>query len=32
MSGSGSSLYGIFNKRPELPEENRKQVIWEGVL
>ena len=32
MSGSGSSLYGIFEKPPELPEEIRKLVIWSGEL
>ena len=32
MSGSGSSLYGIFEKPPELPEEIRKHVIWSGEL
>jgi len=32
MSGSGSSLYGIFKTQPVLPEEIRKHVIWEGAL
>ena len=32
MSGSGSSVYGIFRKRPELPHELRKLVIWENQL
>jgi 4-diphosphocytidyl-2-C-methyl-D-erythritol kinase len=32
MSGSGSSLYGIFEKQALLPEEIRKYVIWEGML
>jgi len=30
MSGSGSSLYGIFEKPPELPEEIQRYVIWKG--
>ncbi|MEA3462097.1 MAG: 4-(cytidine 5'-diphospho)-2-C-methyl-D-erythritol kinase [Bacteroidota bacterium] len=30
MSGSGSSLYGIFEELPELPPEIRKYVIWKG--
>ena len=30
MSGSGSSLYGVFESAPELPEEVKKCVIWEG--
>jgi len=30
MSGSGSSLYGIFETLPELPEEIQKYVIWMG--
>jgi len=30
MSGSGSSLYGIFEKLPELAPEIRKYVIWKG--
>lgn len=32
ISGSGSSLYGIFETRPELPGPLRKHVIWEGVI
>ena len=32
MSGSGSSLYGLFIGRPELPGEIRKHVIWAGAL
>jgi 4-diphosphocytidyl-2-C-methyl-D-erythritol kinase len=32
MSGSGSSVYGIFRKKPELPEQLRKFVIWEGQI
>ncbi len=30
MSGSGSSLYGIFKTHPQLPEEIQKFVIWKG--
>jgi 4-diphosphocytidyl-2-C-methyl-D-erythritol kinase len=32
MSGSGSSVYGIFKEKPELHEEIKKFVIWEGIL
>jgi len=32
LSGSGSSLYGIFEKRPSLPEEVKKYLIWEGAI
>jgi 4-diphosphocytidyl-2-C-methyl-D-erythritol kinase len=32
MSGSGSSLFGIFSERPELPEKLRKSLIWEGIM
>jgi 4-diphosphocytidyl-2-C-methyl-D-erythritol kinase len=32
MSGSGSSVYGIFSERPALPKELRNYVIWEGKL
>ena len=30
MSGSGSSIYGIFRKQTRLPGEIRKHVSWEG--
>ena len=30
LSGSGSSLYGLFKERPTLPEGLQKYVIWEG--
>jgi len=30
MSGSGSSLYGIFERPPDLPEEIQRYVIWKG--
>ena len=32
MSGSGSSIYGIFREQIRLPGELRKYVIWEGPL
>lgn len=32
MSGSGSSVYGIFNAKPELPGELKDYVIWEGMV
>jgi 4-diphosphocytidyl-2-C-methyl-D-erythritol kinase len=32
MSGSGSSVYGIFKNQPELPHRLRKFVIWENQL
>ena len=30
LSGSGSSMYGIFQKNPQLPGELKDFVIWEG--
>jgi 4-diphosphocytidyl-2-C-methyl-D-erythritol kinase len=32
MSGSGSTVFGIFKRRPQLPEELREYVIWQGAL
>jgi 4-diphosphocytidyl-2-C-methyl-D-erythritol kinase len=32
MSGSGSSVFGIFNTKPKLSSELREFVIWEGIL
>lgn len=32
MSGSGSSVYGIFSKRPEIPETLEQYVIFRGFL
>lgn len=32
MSGSGSSVYGIYKERPELPDEFNKLLIWEGLI
>jgi len=30
LSGSGSSIYGLFKEQPSLPEGLQKLVIWEG--
>jgi 4-diphosphocytidyl-2-C-methyl-D-erythritol kinase len=32
MSGSGSTVYGIFNKKPQIPESLRTQVIYSDNL
>jgi 4-diphosphocytidyl-2-C-methyl-D-erythritol kinase len=32
MSGSGSSVYGIFSEKPKLTEKLKEFVIWEGVM
>jgi len=32
MTGSGSSVYGIFPEKPVLPPKLKKYVIWEGRL
>ncbi len=32
MSGSGSSIYGIFNGKPEIPQKFKDFVIFEGPL
>ncbi len=32
MSGSGSTVYGIFMKKPELNKKLRDYLIWEGLL
>ncbi len=32
MSGSGSSVYGIFSEKPKLPQKLKDYVIWEGSL
>jgi len=32
MSGSGSTVYGIFKTKKELPPEIKRYVIFEGVL
>ena len=32
LSGSGSSLYGLFREQPSLPEDLNKYIIWEGPI
>ena len=32
MSGSGSTVYGIFKNRPQLSEPLKKYLIWQGVI
>jgi 4-diphosphocytidyl-2-C-methyl-D-erythritol kinase len=32
MSGSGSTVYGIFYRKPVIPHNLSKHVIWEGNL
>ena len=32
LSGSGSTVYGIFKNKPEVPDKLMKYVIYEGVL
>jgi 4-diphosphocytidyl-2-C-methyl-D-erythritol kinase len=32
MSGSGSSVYGIFSEKPEIPGRLKDFLIWEEVL
>ena len=32
MSGSGSSVYGIFRQKPELPEKLKEFMIFEGEM
>jgi len=32
MSGSGSTIYGIFREKPEINKKLRKNLIWEGLL
>lgn len=31
LSGSGSSLYGLFPVAPDLPAELERQVVWKGL-
>lgn len=32
MSGSGSAVYGLFEKEPELEPELKKQLLWSGWI
>jgi 4-diphosphocytidyl-2-C-methyl-D-erythritol kinase len=32
MSGSGSTIYGIFRNKPETSKKLRNYLIWEGLL
>lgn len=32
MSGSGSSVYGIFSKKTNLSSKIKEYVIWEGIM
>ncbi len=32
MSGSGSTIYGIFRSKPETSKKLRDYLIWEGLL
>ena len=32
MSGSGSTVYGIFERKPDIESKIKKYVIWEGLL
>lgn len=32
MSGSGSSVFGIFNSKPQLPVELLESLVWEASL
>ncbi len=32
MSGSGSTVYGIFNGSPEWPDEIKKYILMEGMM
>jgi 4-diphosphocytidyl-2-C-methyl-D-erythritol kinase len=32
LSGSGSSLYGLFRSPPDLPGVIRNHVVWEGAM
>jgi 4-diphosphocytidyl-2-C-methyl-D-erythritol kinase len=32
MSGSGASVYGIFETPPKLPEGLKKKIAWQGHL
>ena len=32
MSGSGSTVYGIFRNKPQLTEQLKRYLIWQGAL
>ena len=32
MSGSGSTIYGIFRNKPQLPASLKQYVIWQGYI
>ena len=32
MSGSGSSVFGIFTKRTQIPDKLQEYIIWQGAL
>ena len=32
MSGSGSAVYGLFSKKPDLSELQSNYFVWEGIL
>ena len=32
MSGSGSSVYGLYTDKPEVPDKLKEFVIWQGIL
>jgi len=32
MSGSGSTVYGIFREKPVIPEDLRNSVIYSGEI
>jgi len=32
MSGSGSSVYGIYREKPRVPGKLRASLIWEGLM
>jgi 4-diphosphocytidyl-2-C-methyl-D-erythritol kinase len=32
MSGSGSTVYGIFNKQPVIPDKLKEFVIYNGEI
>jgi len=32
LSGSGSALYGLFQEKPDLPDQLRQYAVWKGKL